>query len=44
MTARLFLREVRNAVVQKICQRGGEWPIHTVDGPSVSKMRPPGGM
>jgi hypothetical protein len=45
MKARLFLREVRDAVVQTVGQRGGELPIHTVDDEqAATEIKPPGGL
>jgi hypothetical protein len=45
MRATLFLREIRDAVVQTIGQRGDELSIHTVEGEqSATEIKPPGGL
>jgi hypothetical protein len=45
MRGTLFLREIRDAVVQTVGQRGGELPIHTADdGQRAAEIRPPGGL
>jgi len=45
MSVTLFLREMRDAIVQTIGQRGGELPIHTVeDEQSATEIKPPGGL
>ncbi len=45
MRERLFLREVRDAIVQVAGQRGGELPVHTVeDGQAATEIKPPGGL
>ena len=45
MKITLFLREVRDAIVQTVGQRGGELPIHTVgDEQAATEIKPPGGL
>jgi len=45
MKTALFLREVRDVIVETIGQRGGELPIHTVEGEqSATEIKPPGGL
>lgn len=45
MKAKLFTREVRDAVAQTIGQRDGELPIHTVDDEQApTAIKPPGGL
>lgn len=45
MKAKLFIRDIRDAIVQKVSQRGGELPIHTVEGEqAATDIKPPGGL
>jgi hypothetical protein len=45
MKQRLFLREVRDAIVQAVGQRGGELSVHAVeDGQAATEIKPPGGL
>ncbi len=45
MRAKMFLREIRNAIVQTVGQRGGELPVHTVeDEQAATEIKPPGGL
>jgi hypothetical protein len=45
METKLFLEDVRDAVVRFVGQRGDELQTHAVeDEQSVSEIRPPGGL
>jgi len=44
MKGKLFLGEVRDAIVRTVGQRGGELPIHTTEDGTVREIKPPGGL